>query len=100
VTVYYLTGTTGWDDFSFDTGVPVVLWNPSIQAFGIQSNQFALTITGPTNIPIIVQACATLGSGAWTNLQSCTLTNGTIYLTDSSWTNYPGRFYRISCTYP
>jgi hypothetical protein len=28
-------------------------------------------------------------------LQTCKLTNGSIYFSDPQWTNYPGRFYRI-----
>jgi hypothetical protein len=96
-TVYYLAGTTGWGT-SFG-GIPAVLLNPSIQtangSFGVLSNQFGFTITGPVNIPILVEACTNLASASWTTLQTCALTNGSIYFSDPTWTNYPGRFYRI-----
>jgi hypothetical protein len=95
VTVYYLPGTTGWGDFISTTSVPAVLWNPSIQAIGIQSNQFSFTITGTANIPILVAASTNLANGIWTPVQFCTLTNGSIYFTDPAWTNYPGRFYKV-----
>ena len=28
-------------------------------------------------------------------MQTCTLTNGSIYFSDPDWTNHPTRFYRI-----
>jgi hypothetical protein len=77
-----------------------VLWNPLIKAsgssFGISNNQFGFNITGTTNIPIVVEACTNLASPVWTPLQTLTLTNGLFYFSDPQWTNYPGRFYRIS----
>jgi hypothetical protein len=33
--------------------------------------------------------------GNWTPLFSGNLTNGFIHLSDSQWTNYPQRFYRV-----
>jgi len=100
VTAYYLPGTTGWDDFSANTGLPAVLWNPLIQtgdgSFGVQNNQFGFNITGTTNIPILVEACTDLTSPVWIPLQTLTLTYGSFYFSDPQWTNYPGRYYRIS----
>jgi hypothetical protein len=97
-TVYYLAATTGWS--STFGGVPAVLWNPPIQtthgSFGIENGQFGFTISGPTNMPILVQATTNLTSGTWTNVRSCNITNGSIYFADTTWTNYPSRFYRIS----
>ena len=97
--VYYLPGTTGWNS-SF-AGVPTVLWN-SPQAriirapgFGARTNRFGFNIIGTTNITIAVEACADLTSANWTLLQTCALTNGSLYFNDSQWTNYPARFYRI-----
>jgi hypothetical protein len=98
VTAYYLPGTTGWDSFAASTGIPTALWNPQVQtsdgSFGIQSNRFGFKITGATNIPIVVEACTNLGS-AWTLLQTCTVTNGSIFFSDSQWSDYPGRYYRL-----
>ncbi len=96
-TVYYLPGTTGWTNPY--AGLPAVLWNPSIStfdaSFGVRTNCFGFTITGTTNIPLVVEASTNLRSGAWTPLQSSTLTNGSIYFSDAEWTNYPSRFYHL-----
>jgi len=96
-TVYYLPGTVGWS--STFGGRPTVLWNPFIQTgsptFGIQNRRFGFNITGTINIPIVVDACESLANPAWVPLQSCTLTNGSLYFSDPQWTNYPGRFYRV-----
>jgi hypothetical protein len=96
-TVYYLPGTTGWD-LTFG-GRPAVLWNPQVQtsgaSFGVQTNRFGFTITGTTDIPIVVEACTDLASASWISLQTCTLTNGSIYFSDPQWTNYPCRCYRL-----
>jgi hypothetical protein len=95
--VFYMPGTTGWGT-TFG-GVPAVLWNPQAQttdgSFGILSNQFGFNITGTSNIPIVVEASTDLASSPWTALQSCTLTNGSIYFSDPNWTNYPARLYRM-----
>ena len=80
-------------------GLPTVLWNPQVQtsdaSFGVRTNRFGFNITGTTNIPIVVEACTNLANPAWSPLQSCTLTNGSVYFSDPDWTNYPGRFYRL-----
>jgi len=97
-TVYYLPGTAGWSNTY--SGYPAVLWNPQIQtsgpSFGVQNNQFGFNITGTSNIPIVVQACANLASPVWTPLQSLTLTNGSYYFSEPLQTNSTARFYRIS----
>jgi hypothetical protein len=97
---YYLPGTTGWDEFSIEAGVPVVLWNPLIQAsgsnFGVKDNQFGFNITGTTNIPIVVEACTNLANPVWISLQSLELTNGQVYFSEPFQADSSGRFYRIS----
>jgi hypothetical protein len=96
-TVYYLPGTTGWEHWIAPP--PAMLWNPRFQvgdaSFGVQTNCFGFNITGTTNIPVVLEACTNLSSLAWVPLQNCTLTNGSFYFTDSNWTNYPDRFYRL-----
>jgi hypothetical protein len=97
IAVYYLPGTTGWSSEFFSLAV---LWNPQIQTggtnFGVRSNRFGFDVTGTTNIPIVVQTSASLSSPAWTPLTNVTLTNGLFYFSDAGWSNYPGRYYRIS----
>ena len=94
---YYLPGTTGWG--ATFGGWPTALWNPQAQAsdsnFGVRSNRFGFTITGTTNIPIVVEAGTNLTSGVWTPLLTCILTNGSVYFSDLQWTNYTSRYYRL-----
>jgi hypothetical protein len=99
LTVYYLPGTTGWGDFSANTGLTPVLWNPLFQAsstsFGVQSNQFGFIITNTAKITVMVEACTNLASPVWTPLQTVTLTNGSFSFSDPQWTNYPARYYGL-----
>src|SRR5262249_20493337 len=96
-TVYYLPGSAGWT--TTFAGRPALLWNPQIQTgagiFGVQSNQFRFTITGTTNIPMVVEASANLTNGPWLALQRITLSNGSVSFSDPQWTNYSTRFYRL-----
>jgi hypothetical protein len=99
-TAYYLPGTTGWSNFSSTTSLPVVLWNPQIQTmdgfFGVGKEGFGFNVTGTPGIPIVVQGGASLTGGNWTDLQSGTLTNGSVYFADPAGTSYPNRFYRVT----
>lgn len=96
-TVYYLPGTAGWGP-TFG-GRPTMLWNPQIQTsgpgFGVGPGGFGFSITGTTNIPIVVEACTSLTSSNWVALQSLNLTNGMFYFSDANWVNFPARIYRI-----
>jgi hypothetical protein len=97
-TFYYLPGTSGWSPNFY--GFPAFLWNPEVQpgspGFGVGTNGFGFTITGTPGIPVVVQFVSNLQKGNWVNLHACTLTNGSAYFSDSSWTQYPSRFYRIA----
>ncbi len=64
-------------------------------AITITGYQFGFTVTGTTNIPIMLEATPYLTDPAWTPLQNCTLTNGSLYFADPAWTNFASRFYRI-----
>jgi len=91
--IYYLPGTTGW--YTPFGGRPAMLWNPRAQDLGVRTNRFGFTVTGTANIPIVLEACTNLGGVDWVSLESCTLTNGALYFSDSQWINYPARCYRI-----
>ncbi len=97
VIVYYLPQTTNWG--STLGGWPTKLWNPTVQTsgpdFGIRTNGFGFKVTGTPDIPIAITACIDPLNPAWKPLQTCTLTNGSIYFVDSEWTNHPARFYQI-----
>ncbi|MGA2863894.1 MAG: leucine-rich repeat domain-containing protein [Verrucomicrobiota bacterium] len=94
-TVYYLPGTTGWGP-TFG-GLPTVLWNAQAQpgSFGVQTNQFGFTITGTSNLVVVVEASTNLANPAWSPLATETLTGDSFYFSDPQWTNYPARFYRL-----
>jgi len=112
-TAYYLPRTTGWDEFSSNTiippsenpnvttniFVPVVEWNPTIQAsgtnFGIQNGQYGFDITASTNLPIAIEACDDLTERNWVVLQRLTLTNGLYHFSEPFVPANPARFYRI-----
>jgi hypothetical protein len=95
--VYYLPGTTGWGQ-TFG-GQPTLLWNPQMltndPGFGVRQNRFGFNIAGTADIPLVVEASTNLAAQSWVPLQSLTLTSGTAYFSDSQWTNFPDRFYRI-----
>ena len=94
---YYLAGTSGWG--TAYAGRPACLWTPEPQTtgpnFGVRANRFGFDITGPADIPIVVEATTNLTGGSWVPLQTCTLTNGSIYFSDPAWSSFPTRFYRI-----
>lgn len=97
-TVFYRPDTRGWAaNFA---GFPTVLWNPLIQGasptFGIWSNSFDFVIKGTPDIPIAIEASPHLSAETWTSLQVCSLTNGLIRFSDSTWQEYRQRFYRIA----
>jgi hypothetical protein len=100
LTAYYLPGTTGWAEFTTNTGVPTTLWTlpyPLILSgsVGTQSNQFGFTISWATNVPVVVEASTDLSNGVWTPIATNTLTGGASYFSDPQWTNYPAHFYRL-----
>ena len=97
-TVYYLPGTTGWG--ATFGGWPTAQWDqpqPQILAsgpgFGVQSNRFQFTISWATNTSVVVLASTDLLD--WTPVITNALVNGTSAFADSTWTNYPRRFYRV-----
>jgi len=95
--VYYLPGTTGWG--TTFAGRPAVLWNPLVQtgdaSFGVRTNRFGFTITGASNLVIVVEASTNLANPAWIPVGTNTLTGGSSYFSDPQWTNHPARFYRL-----
>jgi hypothetical protein len=98
-TAYYLPGTTGWDAFATNAEIQTALWLPQIQtsngSFGVNSNQFGFNINWASGMTVVVEASTSLSGGAWTPLQTNTLTSGSFYFSDPEWTKYPSRFYRL-----
>jgi len=97
-TIYYLPGTTGWGPYF--AGLPTVLWNAQVQtsdaSFGVRTNRFGFTITGTSNLTVVVEASSSLAAPVWTPVQTNALLNGSSYFSDPEWENYRGRFYRLA----
>ena len=95
--VYYSPGTTGWA--ATFGGLPTVLWNPQMPtddaSFGVRTNRFGFTITGTTNLVVVVEANTSLQYPKWVPVGTNTLTGGSSYFSDPRWTNIPARFYRL-----
>jgi len=99
-TVYYLPGAAGWS--STFGGWPTALWyrpQPMILGgsggLGMTTNGFGFTISWATNIPVVVEACTDLSNPVWTTVATNALILGAKYFSDSQWTNFSGRFYRL-----
>ena len=96
-TVYYAPSAPGWG--STFGGRPVQLWAPQLQttdaAFRIRTEQFGFTILSPDDVVVVVEACTNVTSPTWSPISTNTVTDGSTYFSDSDWTNYPSRFYRI-----
>jgi hypothetical protein len=91
-TVYYLPVTTGWGP-TF-AGRPTVLWNPAPQIIG-PTDPFGFTITGSSNLVIVVEAATSLSHPDWTPVSTNTLTDGSSPFSDPQWMNHPARYYRL-----
>ena len=95
--VYYLPGTSGWDtNFA---GAPALLWNPQMQtgdgSFGVGALGVGFNIVGTANIPIVLEACTSLGAPVWEPLLTTNLTGGSVFFADLGWASYPNRYYRL-----
>ena len=107
--VILFTGGNGGvnPDYVAFTPLPLPPWNAQIQFdsnFGVQSNQFGFDVCG-ANWAFAVDAATDLNNSIWTALATNAIgngsltngvyTNGVFYFSDSQWTNYPERFYRV-----
>ena len=98
VIVYYLPGTMGWGAMFGER--PTAVWKPRIEvkneSFGTSTNQFGFNIVWASGQEIVVEANASLTNSVWQSLKTNTLSSDSLYFSDTQWTNYPSRFYRIS----
>lgn len=96
-TMYYLPGTENWG--TYFGGYSTRLWNPQVQtedeSFGVSTNLFGFTITGTTNITVVVEACSNLSNSVWIPLKTNILETGSVFFRDPDWTKHSARFYRI-----
>ncbi len=99
-TVYYLPGTTGWGPtYGWMATAPWLLPYPVIlnfgPGFGVQSNQFGFLISWATNAAVVVEACTNPANPAWSAAGTNSLLDGWSHFSDSQWTSFPARFYRL-----
>jgi hypothetical protein len=95
---YYLPGKSGWE--ATLGSLPAVPWCPQVRtggaSFGVRTNRFGFSISGTTNMLVVVEAATTLANPTWLPVGTNTLSGGSTYFGDPQWTNYPGRFYRLT----
>jgi hypothetical protein len=98
-TIYYLPGAVGWST-NFQ-GIRTMLWNPrpdtSRGDFGIRTNRFSFMIVGLTNYDasVVVEANTNMSLGTWVPVSTNSMMKGYSYFTDSGWTNFSKRYYRL-----
>lgn len=106
VVVYYLPGTFGWG--ATYCGRPTALWRLASPLIlrnsltsagggypGIPGGGFGFVVTWATNAFVTVETCTNFANPTWIPLQTNELVNGSFYVSDSNWTNYTSRFYRL-----
>jgi len=92
---YHLPGAIGWDDTL--AGIPTAVWLPTIQVASdlAKSNPVKFNVNWASGQTVVVEASSNLFNENWQALETNVLTTGSIYFSDTQWTNYPNRFYRI-----
>ena len=89
-------------DYVAFTPLPQPPWNAQIQPdanFGVKSNQFGFDVFG-ANWAFAIDTATNLNNPIWTALSTNAISNGGVtngisHFTDSQWSNYPQRFYRL-----
>ena len=97
-TVYYFAGSSNWP--ATFGGLPTALWNPTVPAhsptFGVRTNEFGFTISGPTNLTVVVEVATNLLGPVWVPVGTNVLSGGSSYFNDPGWASRPRGFYRFS----
>lgn len=97
-TAYYLPGTTGWTNYSEQTGYAIAPWLPQAQTVAANVNAqapFNFNINWASGQTVVVEATTNLTNPDWQPVWTNTLATGSTNFTDPQWTNYPGRYYRL-----
>ena len=102
LTVYYLPGALGWPAVpglwpEGADGRPTAYWLPKVMAqdIGVQDDQFGFNVDWTEGQTVVVDACTNLADPVWVPLETNTMAGDAFHFSDSLWTNYTGRFYRI-----
>jgi hypothetical protein len=80
-------------------GIRTAVWNLQMHAAATESggvsDQFGLSITGPKDLMVIVEACDSVSNVTWVPVSTNILRNGSSEFSDAAWTNRPARFFRL-----
>lgn len=102
LTVYYRPGTAGWPEVPslWPEGLygrATAHWLPKVmpEGFGVQAGQYGFNVGWAEGQTVVVEACTNLADPVWVPLETNTIAGDAFHFSDSLWTNYPGRFYRI-----
>ena len=79
-----------FDHVAFRPVVQLKMSNP-----GVRTDGFGFTISGPSNLALVVEASTNLMNPSWASVATNTLTGSSFYFNDPAWTNFPTRFYRL-----
>lgn len=98
--VYFLPGTTGWDNLP--AGVLATMWNGQLDTragkYGPVPGGFQLTVTGEEEMPVGIEAAADLENPEWVAVGQTRILNGTGTVMDPNWQALARKFYR--CAWP
>ena len=97
--VYYLPGTSGWDDFSSNANISTKLWTPKIQACAMVhnggTNMFGFNIDWAAGQTVVVEVCTNWLESRWEPIQTNTLPTDSQYFSEPNLQNCAVRCYRI-----
>ena len=62
---------------------------------GIRTNGFGFNVVGEPNSTVVIETCTNVSNPVWTPISTNALTGGSLPFADPTWTNSPGRLYRV-----
>jgi hypothetical protein len=94
-TVYYRTGTTGWE--TTYAGLPTALWNPALVfQGGMYDDGFGFNLEFPSDITVVVEVSTNLSGEGWSVCATNRVIGGSVAFRDPAWTNRATGFYRVT----
>jgi hypothetical protein len=94
---YYLPGSSGWGtNFGGLRAAPwLPLALPGDPQFGIRNARFGFNVAWASGRSLVLEACSNLASPQWIPISTNTFSGDSLYVSDSAWTNFSGRLYRV-----
>ena len=63
--------------------------------FGLKEGKFGFTVTGSSEITVVVEGCFDLGNPVWTPVSTNVLSGGASYFADAEWSKHSSAVYRF-----